>query len=101
MNNDEARGREQFKIAYYVSNRDIQLLVLRITSYNFEIASIGHFLNGLFVLSEVFSFFYFFFLLQNKILGLKGASSHVSLSINFAEKKQAVGKKSLFPAILI
>lgn len=65
MNNDEARGREQFKIAYYVSNRGIQLLVLRITSYNFEIASIGHFLNGLFVPSEVFSFFFFSFKIKS------------------------------------
>lgn len=42
MNNDETRGREHFKITYYVLNRGIQLLVLRITSYNFEISSIGH-----------------------------------------------------------
>lgn len=43
MNNGEARGRDQFKIANYVSNRGTQLLVLRITSYNFEISNIGHF----------------------------------------------------------
>lgn len=43
MNNDKTRGKEHFKIANYVSNMDIQLLILRITFYNFEIPNVVHF----------------------------------------------------------
>lgn len=52
MGYEETRGRVHFKIASYVSNRGIQLLVLRITFYNLEIASIGHLKMDNFVLSE-------------------------------------------------